>query len=225
MKILASLAAILFLTSCVPNHPEHRVVDEFYPQNICDSIAVAHGYTAWAAVDSLSFVFVVTRPEAEAKARAWKWKPKVGQVTYTLDSTTLHSYLPTAGPLDSATRAIDAHFVNDSYWLMAPFHLVWDQSSFGYEYARGETSPIAQQIMNRLTIVYTDQGGYTPGDAYDFYFYDDKVIREWVFRKSNDPIPTLSTTWENYATVQNLLLPQSFRSSDDYLQIHFSGLE
>ena len=43
--------------------------------------------------------------------------------------------------------------------------------------------PLVGENMQKLTIVYANEGGYTPGDAYDFYFGDDFVIREWVFRK------------------------------------------
>ena len=48
--------------------------------------------------------------------------------------------------------------------------------------------------MQKLTIVYGDEGGYTPGDAYDFYFGDDHIIKEWVFRKGNATEPSTMTT-------------------------------
>ena len=52
--------------------------------------------------------------------------------------------------------------------------------------------------MNMITITYPNEGGYTPGDAYDIYFDEDYMIKEWTFRKGNSEDPSLSTTFENY---------------------------
>ena len=60
--------------------------------------------------------------------------------------------------------------------------------------------------MQKLTIVYSSEGGYTPGDAYDFFFDDDYKIREWIFRKSNQTEPSTITTWEDYESVGGLLI-------------------
>jgi hypothetical protein len=52
--------------------------------------------------------------------------------------------------------------------------------------------------MDMITILYPSEGGYTSGDAYDIYFNEDYMIKEWTFRKGNSPEPSLSTTFENY---------------------------
>ena len=46
--------------------------------------------------------------------------------------------------------------------------------------------------------MYSNEGGYTPGDAYDIYFDDNYIIKEWSYREGNITEPSLSNTFENY---------------------------
>ena len=39
--------------------------------------------------------------------------------------------------------------------------------------------------VTRCGCHYLSEGGYTPGDAYDIYFNEDYMIKEWTFRKGN----------------------------------------
>lgn len=90
--------------------------------------------------------------------------------------------------MDSLTKKTDASFINDKYWLLAPFNLVWDE---GVSFSEKENvvAPVSKDTLNQLTILYGGEGGYTPGDAYDFYFGKDYIIKEWIFREANNSIP------------------------------------
>ena len=75
--------------------------------------------------------------------------------------------------------------------------MVWDSTATISEPKKAE-SPIGKEPLDMITITYPSEGGYTPGDAYDI-FYDEKyVIKEWVFRRGNSEKPSLATTFENY---------------------------
>ncbi len=79
--------------------------------------------------------------------------------------------------------------------------------------------------MQKLTIVYGSEGGYTPGDAYDFYFGSDYMVKEWVFRKSNQEEPSVATTWEDYQDIEGLKIAAMHKNAEGSFSISFTGLE
>jgi len=79
--------------------------------------------------------------------------------------------------------------------------------------------------MDVLTIVYDNKGGYTPGDAYDLYFDDDYIIREWVFRKANQAEPSMTTTWENYTAINGLKLALDHKTAEGNFNLYFTGIK
>lgn len=194
--------------------------EEEQPRTIPEKIAYAHGYAHWDAVKEIAFTFHVSRNDAHLK-RTWRWKPKLNQVTTITETDTL-AYSTTS--MDSTTHKINANFINDRYWLLAPFHLIWDSDAITYTYVEEEHAPLSDQPMQKLTVVYGNKGGYTPGDAYDLYFKDDYIIREWVYRKSNQKDPSLVCTWEDYTDVEGLLLAQNHRSTEMPFHLYFTDL-
>ncbi len=78
--------------------------------------------------------------------------------------------------------------------------------------------------MQKLTIVYGNEGGYTPGDAYDLYFADDYMLKEWIFRKGNQKEPSMATTWEDYAEINGLKLAQTHKNNEGF-KLYFTNLE
>ncbi|WP_368662417.1 hypothetical protein [Zobellia laminariae] len=63
------------------------------------------------------------------------------------------------------------------------------------------------------------------GDAYDFYFGDDYLIKEWVFRKGNQVEPSMSTTWEDYTDVGGLKVAKIHQNEDGSFKLYFTNLE
>lgn len=99
--------------------------------------------------------------------------------------------------MDSTHTGADRGFINDKFWLLVPFQLVWDTSATISE-AKKVKAPISKEELNVITITYSDEGGYTPSDAYDIYFHHTYLSKEWVFGKGNTEKPSLTTTFENY---------------------------
>ena len=79
--------------------------------------------------------------------------------------------------------------------------------------------------MQKLTIVYTGEGGYTPGDAYDFYFGDDYLIKEWVFRKGNQAEASLATTWEEYSDFNGLVMSKTHKKAEGNFKLYFTNIQ
>ena len=50
------------------------------------------------------------------------------------------------------------------------------------------------------------------------------LCKEWVFRRTNQPEPSLATTWENYMDLDGLKIAQDHKKSDDSFHLYFSGL-
>lgn len=190
------------------------------PLSVPERVARAHGYEHWQKVREIRFTFNVDRDTAHFE-RNWSWHPKTGTVNYSAGKDAV-SYNKTA--VDSSLVTIDAAFVNDRFWLLAPFNLVWDKDNYHFTHTTNIPAPISGKPMHKLTIVYKAKGGYTPGDAYDFYFGDDYLLREWVFRKSNQPEPSLATTWEAYKEFNGVKLATEYRREDPGYLLHFTNL-
>ncbi|MGB5238952.1 MAG: hypothetical protein WBM43_03195 [Flavobacteriaceae bacterium] len=219
-KFLFPIVAILIFFSCKTEKNKAQEKEK-EPISILDKIALAHGYDKWKNVSELDFTFNVDRDTSHME-RTWRWKVSTGEVVNFSQKDTIR-YLRTA--VDSISLRADAGFTNDRYWLLAPFNLVWDRDNFSYSHEAEASAPISKEPMQKLTIVYGNEGGYTPGDAYDFYYADDYLIREWVFRKSNQPEASLTTTWEEYQNVGGLKLATSHKVEDNSWRLYFSDIE
>jgi hypothetical protein len=75
-----------------------------------------------------------------------------------------------------------------------------------------------------LTITYGSDGGYTPGDAYDLFFDSDYKIKEWVFRKGNDSVPSMINTWEDYKDFNGLKLATMHKDSTGSFKLYFTNI-
>jgi len=190
-------------------------------KTILEKIAVANGIENWDTVAEIKFTFNVDRDTAHFE-RTWIWKPKSNNITAISDQGTL-SY--NWANMDSTAYKTNAGFINDKYWLLAPYQLVWDSDNITHEHHVAAEAPISKKTMQKLTIVYGSEGGYTPGDAYDFYFGDDLIIQEWVFRKGNAANPTMTTTFEDYELVNGLKIAKMHQMPGRNFKLYFTGVE
>jgi len=189
-------------------------------QTILQKIANAHGFEQWKKVNQIEFTFNVDRDSTHFE-RSWIWKPKTNTITRISGIDTL-TY--NRKSMDSIAFKTNAGFVNDRYWLIAPFNLIWDASNFEHTLIENDSAPISKKTMQKLTIVYGSDGGYTPGDAYDFYFGDDYVIQEWVFRKSNQEEPSMITTWENHKDYNGIIIALDHKKKEEVFNLFFDDI-
>lgn len=188
--------------------------------SLVEKVAHASGYENWNKVEELQFTFNVDRDTSHFE-RTWIWKIDENQVTSISKKDTIIYH---RSKMDSITTKINGGFINDKYWLMAPFNLIWDKGNYTQVHKENEIAPISKKSMNKLTIVYGSEGGYTPGDAYDFFFEDDYMVTEWVFRKGNLPEASLITTWEDYIEKGGLKIAQ-LHKNDEGFKLYFTDIE
>jgi len=224
MKFQPAILAILLiaLSGCRESSkaPETVMTQETPVKTLLEKLADKHGFQHWDNVRRLQFTFNVDRDTSHFE-RTWVWEPLQNRVTSITGTDTL-TYV--RDQVDSLTLRTDAAFINDKYWFLAPYQWVWDQASFTHEFQEAAQAPISGKSMPKLTIVYGNVGGYTPGDAYDFYFSKDSVLQEWVFRKGNQPEPNLAATWEKYQDINGLLLATHHQNAEGNFKLYFTGI-
>tara|TARA_R100000935_G_scaffold58911_1_gene99605 strand:- start:37030 stop:37716 length:687 start_codon:yes stop_codon:yes gene_type:complete len=184
-----------------------------------EKIAYKHGLQNWNDVSEIQFTFNVDRAENHFE-RSWIWNLKTNNITMENAQDTVSF---NRNKLDSISRKHDAAFINDSYWLLAPYKLVLDEGTTLSE-ATKQVAPISGDTLNKITTTYGNEGGYTPGDAYDFYYNENLIIKEWVFRKGNDSISTMATTFEDFKSFNGLQLATMHQDSTGGFKLYFTNI-
>lgn len=213
---------ILLFLSCQTKKDKKQVEEiEIQELTILEKVAHAHGYEHWKNISRLKFTFNVDRDSSHFE-RTWSWKTKTNDITSITETDTLNYNRKT---MDSTANAVNGGFINDKFWLMVPYNLIWDKNNITHEHIQESEAPISKKSMQKLTIVYGNEGGYTPGDAYDLYFEDDYLIKEWVFRRGNQEEPSMSTTWEKYVDMDGLIIATMHQNEEGNFKLHFTGIE
>lgn len=221
-NIIPSLFLVaLLILSCKTDKKKETPATPIEETTILQKIAEANGYKHWKNVSEIKFTFNVDRPDGHFD-RTWIWRPKTKGITAITGMDTL-TY--NRSDMDSIAIKTDTGFINDKYWLLAPFNLIWDQKNFKYDYMDESEAPLSGKKMHKLTIVYNDEGGYTPGDAYDFFFGDDYIIKEWNYRKGNRVSPSLSTTWEDYINKSGIKIATVHKDAPGDFKLSFTDIE
>lgn len=210
------LSILLIYASCQKNK---TVIKESKVSTVAEQIANAHGLSHWNKVSQIKFTFNVDRDSSHYE-RSWSWKPKTNDVSLITNTDTI-KYNRT--DIDSISINADKAFINDKYWLLVPFQLVWDESTTITEPVQTE-APISKKLLNKITLTYSNEGGYTPGDAYDIYYSDDFLIQEWVFRKANSKDATLTSTFENYQTFNGLKIALTHKKPERNWNLNFTDV-
>ncbi len=226
-KILVALSLSILFVSCNKesstqnkNSESNEFIAEKAPQTEAEKIAYANGYEHWDNVTQLNFTFNVDNNGQTVAQRSWSWRPKDNMVTMISAGDTI-TYNRTS--IDSIHIKADRGFINDKYWLLAPYQIVSD-SGTQIEVTDNVESPLSRKQSKKLTLLYGNEGGYTPGDAYDFYYGDDYLITEWVFRKGNSPEPSMTTTFEGYEDFKGLNIATDHKSEDGNFRLYFTDI-
>lgn len=216
-RLIYVIFIVLSISSC---KQEKKVISPEKQLTIPEKIANAHGFQNWDKVSKIEFTFNVDRDSSHFE-RSWQWKPKTNTVIMISNQDTI-SY--NRSHIDSTNLKTDQAFINDKYWLLAPFNLVWDKGTTISEPVK-EEAPISKNELNKITLTYSNEGGYTPGDAYDFYYDDDFLVREWIFRRQNSEEPSLISTWENYQDFNGIKIALEHKKLEENWNLNFTNVK
>ena len=225
---MKNLLAILFVStllfSCNNTKKSQDAVEN--EQSISDEnlstaekIANANGFENWKDVTEIAFTFNVDRADNHFD-RSWVWKPKTGDITMMSAKDTVNY---NRSKMDTLIMKTDGAFINDKYWLLAPFQLVWDEGT-SFSEKENAIAPISKDTLNQLTVVYGNDGGYTPGDAYDFFYDENFKIKEWNYRQGNSETVSMSTTWEDYENFNGIEIAKTHKDSTGNFKLYFTNI-
>ena len=195
------------------------------------AIARAYGFDRWGNVERIDFTFNVERDGKLATRRAWVWWPQENRVRLgsgvdakSYDRSDLNKPQTPKWMVD-----VDKQFINDSYWLLFPFHVVW--SGAKVEEAGVKPLPMGEGEASKIIVSYPKAlGGYSPGDAYDLYLdRDTGRIRQWVFRRGGAAPDAKgggrAMSWEGERQLGPIIISTQHRSEDDKMRLYFDGLK
>lgn len=210
------LCALITLISC-KKEEKNEAIKEL---SIAEKIANAHGFENWDKVSKIAFTFNVDKDSTHFE-RSWTWKPKTNDVRLISNLDTIHYNRKN---VDSTSIKADQGFINDKFWLLAPFQLVWDSGTTISE-ATQEKAPISETLLNKITLVYANEGGYTPGDAYDFYYDHNYMIKEWIYRKGNAEAPSMITSFESQKDFNGIKIALEHIKKGDNWNLNFTNIQ
>ncbi|MEM8868582.1 MAG: hypothetical protein AAGC73_09975 [Verrucomicrobiota bacterium] len=144
-------------------------------------LAEAHGIADWPDVEAIEFTFHVDR-KAPIN-RQWLWEVHAAKVTRTIGDQ--RATIDLSSLESEEDIAVHRQFINDSFWLIFPFKIVWSDTIVTDHGMTDVTISGETRKAKKLTALWPSEGGYTPGDAYDLYIGKDHQILAWDFRKGN----------------------------------------
>ena len=120
---------------------------------------------------------------------------------------------------------VDPAFVNDQYWLILPFHVVWDGANV--EDTGMQKLPLGKGSARRVVVKYPSEGGYSPGDTWELYVWSDNRVEELVYRRGGPQKPSVVVaTWAGYKKAGPLLISSDHRGTADGkpMRVFFSNV-
>ena len=194
---------------------------------IAEQMAKTYGLNSFGQIEAIRYTFNAELPGVEL-SRSWEWNPKTDTVSYegkdkegkpvkfTYQRTQLSSQS------DAIKDEIEPSFTNDQYWLLFPFHVVWDNSATVTDEGM-QKMPIGDASAERVVVKYPSEGGYSEGDTWELYVGADKQIEEFIFHRGGARKPSVvTTTWTDYKKAGPLLISTDHRGTADGKPVRIS---
>jgi hypothetical protein len=198
---------------------------------IAEQIAKTYGLDSFGQIEGIRYTFNLEFPGVTL-SHTWEWNPKTGTVSYEgkdkegkpMKVTYQRSQLSSQS--DAIKSEIDPAFMNDQYWLVFPFHVVWDRSATVTDEGMHKL-PLGNASAERVVVKYPMEGGYTPGDTWELYVGVDKRVQEFIYRRGGTKKPSVViATWADYKKAGPLLISTDHRGTADGkpLRVSFSDV-
>src|SRR5207248_867822 len=187
---------------------------------IAEQIAKTYGLDAFGQIEAIRYTWNVESPGGKVSHR-WEWSPKTDTVSYEGKDKegkpvkVTYQRAQLGSQSDAIQNEIDPTFVNDQYWLLLPFHVVWDSSATVTDEGTHKL-PSGNASAERVVVKYASEGGASPGDTWELYLGADKRIEEFIFRRGGSMKPsTVIATWADYKKAGPLLVSTDHRGTAD----------
>ncbi|HEY6970420.1 MAG TPA: hypothetical protein VJA94_14525 [Candidatus Angelobacter sp.] len=184
---------------------------------IAEQIAKTYGLDSFGQIDAIRYTFNIP---AFKITRTWIWEPKADRVTYEgkdkagnpVKVTYVRSQLNSQP--DNVKKEIDPGFINDQYWLVFPFHVVWDTADV--QDKGMHKLPMGKGSGRLVVVKYPSDTGYTPGDTWELYLGPDNRVEVLHFHHGGTTKPAeVITTWAGYKKAGPLLISTDHQGTAD----------
>ena len=194
---------------------------------MAEKMAKTAGIDSFGQVEGIRFTFNVERGDVKV-ARGWEWNPKTDTVTYEGKDKDGKPVKVTyqRSQATGAAEDLDANFLNDPYWLLLPFHAIWDTSATVTDEGM-QKLPLGDASAEKLVMKYPSDGGYSPGDTWDLYVGADGRLQEFVYHRGGSKKPsTVIAPWTDFKKAGPLLfsLDHQGKADDNPVHIFFSNV-
>jgi hypothetical protein len=189
---------------------------------IAEQIAKTYGVDSWGQIEAIRYTFNIDVPALKLKAsRTWTWEPKADRVTYEgkdkagnpVKVTYVRSQLSTQP--DNVKKETDPGFINDQYWLIFPFHALWDAGA-SVEDKGMQKLPLGKGSARQVVVKYPSDVGYTPGDTWELFVGADNRVQQMVFHHGGSVKPNLVVaSWAGYKKAGPLLISTDHHGTAD----------
>jgi hypothetical protein len=189
---------------------------------IAEQIAKTYGLDSWGQIEAIRYTFNLDLPALNLKlSRSWIWEPKADRVTFEgkdkagkpVKVTYVRSQLDSQP--DNVKKEIDPGFINDQYWLVFPFHALWDTGAT-VEDTGMQKLPTGKGSARHVVVKYPSNIGYTPGDRWELYVGADNRVQQMVFHHGGSAKPNLVVaTWAGYKKAGSLLISTDHHGTAD----------
>jgi hypothetical protein len=165
--------------------------------SIAEQIAKAYGLDSFGQVEAIRYTWNAEFPGGHKLSNKWEWSPKTNTISYEGKDKAGHPLKVTyqRSQIDSQSdvvkKEVDPAFANDQYWVLLPFHLLWDGATATDE--GQQKLPIGEGTAQRVVMKYPSEGGYQPGDTWDLYVGADKRIEAITYHRGAANPPHLVT--------------------------------
>jgi hypothetical protein len=178
---------------------------------IVDEIAKTHGFDSFGQVDAIRYTFSLDGGPKLRLKRTWIWEPKLDQITYDGPDKAGKPFKVTYKRSQLATQSafvkeqVDPGFFNDQYWLVFPFHMIWDTSATIQD-AGMQKLPLGKGKGRKVVVKYPSTGGYLPGDTWAIFLGKDNRIQQLEFHHGGNEKPRVVVAdWKGYKMAGPLL--------------------
>lgn len=188
---------------------------------IAEQVAKTYGIDSWGQIDAIRYTFNIDLPGLKV-SRTWTWEPKADRVTYEgkdkegkpVKLTYVRSQI--SNQPDNVKKEIDPGFVNDQYWLIFPFHVIWDTAA-NVEDKGKKKLPIGKGSADHDVIVkYPSDIGYTPGDTWELFVGSENRVQEFIYHRGGKVKPSVViATWAGYKKAGPLLISTDHHGTAD----------
>jgi hypothetical protein len=188
---------------------------------IAEQMAKTYGLDAFGQIEGIRYTFNGELPGGAKLSRSWEWNPKTDTVYYQGKDkagkpvTVTYQRSQLGSQSDAIKSQIDPAFINDQYWLLLPFHVIWDGSATVTDEGMHKL-PLGNGVAEQVVMKYPSHGGYAPGDTWELYVGADKRVEQMVYRGGGTGEPKLViVTWTGYKKAGPLLVSTEHRGTLD----------